>query len=377
MASEGLPSPRVQPEEDVGEESPIRVIVRVRPVPAAAARTAALTVRPPNEIHVQRAQGDLQAGFDAVLGPDAEQAFVYDHVGPAVDAAIQGLNSTVFAYGQTGSGKTHTLFGGLLPDDNAAANAGGGAEFLEGMAARALRQLFAHTEALEEEGTRLAVSCSFLEIYNEHLSDLLLPAAARRGGGVQLALKEDECKEVYVRGLSEVPTHSVDHAFALVRRALRSRSVRQTEMNERSSRSHAVLQLVIEGSAPRRRRPRPAGAAVGARAAAVAVVAPPARASTSWTLRARSVWARQTRRCSLRITGARWRRSIRACRRWPTASRPSPPARRVTYPTATPSSPGCCRCARARRKVGGQQHTVTRPWTAVARSPCPRHPLRH
>ena len=147
MASEGLPSPRVQPEEDVGEESPIRVIVRVRPVPAAAARTAALTVRPPNEIHVQRAQGDLQAGFDAVLGPDAEQAFVYDHVGPAVDAAIQGLNSTVFAYGQTGSGKTHTLFGGLLPDDNAAANAGGGAEFLEGMAARALRQLFAQTEA--------------------------------------------------------------------------------------------------------------------------------------------------------------------------------------------------------------------------------------
>jgi centromeric protein E len=59
-------------------------------------------------------------------------------------------------------------------------------------------------------------------------------------------LREDAAKEVYVRGLSEVPTHSVSQAFALIRRALRSRSVRQTEMNERSSRSHAVLQLLLE-----------------------------------------------------------------------------------------------------------------------------------
>ncbi|KAL1530050.1 hypothetical protein AB1Y20_000972 [Prymnesium parvum] len=232
-------------EEAEGEEAPIRVVVRVRPVPAAAARAAALTVRPPDEVHVQRAQGELHARFDAVLGADAEQSAVYAHVEAAVDAALRGVNSTVFAYGQTGSGKTHTLFGGLLPDDNAAADAGGGAEFLEGMTARALRQVFLQAEAIEQEGDRLAVSCSFLEIYNEHLSDLLLPPAARRSGA-QLALKEDECKEVYVRGLSEVPTHSVDHAFALIRRALRSRSVRQTEMNERSSRSHAVLQLVLE-----------------------------------------------------------------------------------------------------------------------------------
>eukprot|EP00966_Prymnesium_polylepis_P136284 3148989-Prymnesium_polylepis.1 len=246
MFDDDRPPSSARAPADDGEEAPIRVIVRVRPVPAAAAASAGLVVRPPDEIHLQRAQGELQARFDAVLGTDTEQASVYNHVGPAVDAALNGLNSTVFAYGQTGSGKTHTLFGGLLPDDTAAADAGGGTEFLEGMASRALRQVFAQSEALEVQGTRLAVSCSFLEIYNEHLTDLLLPLAARRAGNAQLALKEDECKEVYVKNLSEVPTHSVDHAFALVRRALRSRSVRQTEMNERSSRSHAVLQLLIE-----------------------------------------------------------------------------------------------------------------------------------
>ena len=62
--------------------------------------------------------------------------------------------------------------------------------------------------------------CSYIEIYNETLSDLLLHSTSRRTSQA-LALKEDERREVYVRGLSEVPTHSVEQAFGLVRRALR------------------------------------------------------------------------------------------------------------------------------------------------------------
>jgi hypothetical protein len=56
----------------------------------------------------------------------------------------------------------------------------------------------------------------------------------------------DASGEVHVHGLSEVPVHSVGQALALVRRALRGRAVRSTDMNTRSSRSHAVLQLLIE-----------------------------------------------------------------------------------------------------------------------------------
>ena len=146
------------------EEEPIRVVVRVRPIPYAS---SAVAVCPPDTIHVRRGvQGELQARFDAVLDPSATQPVVYAHVGPAVQSALNGLNSTIFAYGQTGSGKTHTLFGGLLEDAEE-----------EGMAARALRQVFEQAETAEADGNRLTVSCTFLEVYNEHMTDLLLPAA--------------------------------------------------------------------------------------------------------------------------------------------------------------------------------------------------------
>ena len=49
--------------------------------------------------------------FDAVLGSDAVQADVYEHIRECTSRAVRGYNATVFAYGQTGSGKTHTMFG--------------------------------------------------------------------------------------------------------------------------------------------------------------------------------------------------------------------------------------------------------------------------
>ena len=76
-------------------------------------------------------------------------------------------------------------------------------------------------------------------------------AAAPRGAAAavrndSLGLHEDAHGEVHVKGLSEVPVHTIGQALALVRRALRGRAVRQTDMNSRSSRSHAVLQLLLE-----------------------------------------------------------------------------------------------------------------------------------
>lgn len=57
----------------------------------------------------------ISVRFDAALSGEANQCNVFEHVQPAVNAAVAGLNSTIMAYGQTGSGKTHTLFGGLNP----------------------------------------------------------------------------------------------------------------------------------------------------------------------------------------------------------------------------------------------------------------------
>jgi DNA-binding FrmR family transcriptional regulator len=157
---------------ELEDAEPIRVVVRVRPI--AAAR-GTVSVHAPDTIHVRRKEGELRAQFDAVLDTAAAQRDVYTQVAPAVQAALNGLNSTVFAYGQTGSGKTHTLFGGMLADEE-------GDEASEGMAARALRAVFAQAEAMRATGSQLAISCSFLEVYNEAMTDLLLPPAARQAG---------------------------------------------------------------------------------------------------------------------------------------------------------------------------------------------------
>ena len=99
------------------------------------------------------------------------------------------------------------------------------------------------------------MSCSFLEVYNEQITDLLLPSHGRAAWGSggsdaaasALSLRSDgHSGDVVVHGLSEVPVHQAHQAMSLVRRALRNRAVRQTDMNARSSRSHAVLQLVLE-----------------------------------------------------------------------------------------------------------------------------------
>lgn len=272
-----LPEPAISAE-------PIRVVVRVRPLadPKLASFPAMLQVEGGDTLRVLKGTGgsgsnsgrqsEVRVRFDSVLDPNVSQSHAYSHVGPAVESALGGLNSTVFAYGQTGSGKTHTLFGGLLPGEPVPPCEDGAEPIdTEGMASRALRQIFARATQAAEHGLRLAVTCSFLEVYNEHLTDLLLPPGSRSvwGGGAggagatELSLHEDQSGEVFVRGLSEVPVHTIGQALALVRRALRGRHVRQTDMNARSSRSHAVLQVLLEQA--------PSAGATGAAAAAKAV----------------------------------------------------------------------------------------------------------
>ena len=232
-------------EEDTATET-IRVLVRVRPAPDGSSSLAVDTEE--GGIHLRKGKQNFNVKFDGVLDSRATQSDVYRHVQPAVDAALSGVNSTVLAYGQTGAGKTHTLFGGLLPGDAPAASASADADdvlddTLDGMTTRALRDIF---DGAARRGARLAVSASFLEIYNESLTDLLHPSMY---GRMPLAIKEDtDTGDIFVRGLTEVPVHSVEGAMRLVRKALRQRTVRSTDMNARSSRSHGVLQLLLEQS---------------------------------------------------------------------------------------------------------------------------------
>lgn len=189
----------------------IRVIVRVRP---PTTESIAVEVED-SEVVVQRENGSFVGRFAAVVETDQEA--VFDEVRPLVASVAAGFNACVLAYGQTGSGKTWSMFG----DD--------------ALVPRAVKLVF---EQLEEPEWQ--VEASFLQIYGERLSDLLTSDV------VPLRIRENHTRELYVSGLSSYRCASADEVLALVARGLKSRVSRSTRMNDQSSRSHAVLKLVVE-----------------------------------------------------------------------------------------------------------------------------------
>ncbi|MCO5595931.1 hypothetical protein L7F22_049982 [Adiantum nelumboides] len=156
---------------------------------------------------------------------------------PMVDNCLLGYNSCMFAYGQTGSGKTFTMLGDLegaqhRPNTN------------RGMTPRVFEYLFARILEEEEkrrsEQLKFMCKCSFLEIYNEQILDLLEPSTAN------LQLREDARRGVYVENLAEIEVKNVQDVITLLLQGAANRKVASTNMNRESSRSHSVFTCAIE-----------------------------------------------------------------------------------------------------------------------------------
>uniref|UniRef100_A0A673BFB6 Kinesin motor domain-containing protein n=1 Tax=Sphaeramia orbicularis TaxID=375764 RepID=A0A673BFB6_9TELE len=142
--------------------------------------------------------------------------------------AFMGYNACIFAYGQTGSGKSYTMMGssdqpGLIP--------------------RLCSSLFSRTEQEEEEGEgeSFTVEVSYMEIYNERVRDLLDPKGSRQ----TLRVREHTVLGPYVDGLSRLAVASYKDIESLMSEGNKSRTVAATNMNEESSRSHAVFNIIL------------------------------------------------------------------------------------------------------------------------------------
>lgn len=220
-------------------ESGVKVIVRMRPLNKKEAAEEATNV-------VQKLSGDSlslgdqQFTFDSVAGETESQEAVFEMVGrPMVENCLAGFNSSIFAYGQTGSGKTHTMWG-ILP------TSGTDASVTEerGITPRVFEQLFSRIQQEErnnvEKQLRYQCRCSFLEIYNEQITDLLEPTQKN------LLIREDTKTGVYVEGLTEEYVSNMDDVISLLVRGSANRRVGSTAMNNESSRSHSVFTFVIE-----------------------------------------------------------------------------------------------------------------------------------
>jgi kinesin family protein C1 len=171
--------------------------------------------------------------FDRVFGPDAGQAEVFTELSQLVQSALDGYNVCVFAYGQTGSGKTFTMEGG----EDAEAD-----EAQAGMIPRTIQQIFVAQDKLKAKSWIYKLQASFLEIYNEEIRDLL---AVEKN--LKYDIKTTESKDLHVTNLRTEEVLSEAQVASLLRRAGKARAQAKTLCNERSSRSHSVFILKIDG----------------------------------------------------------------------------------------------------------------------------------
>ncbi|XP_053530754.1 kinesin-like protein KIF13A isoform X4 [Ictalurus punctatus] len=157
----------------------------------------------------------------------AGQEVVFRCLGEGIlENAFQGYNACIFAYGQTGSGKSYSMMGsvdqpGLIP--------------------RLCCSLFERVGREQNDSHTFKVEVSYMEIYNEKVRDLLDPKGNRKS----LKVREHKVLGPYVDGLSQLAVTSFQDIDCVMSEGNKSRTVAATNMNEESSRSHAVFSIII------------------------------------------------------------------------------------------------------------------------------------
>ncbi|KAJ2638093.1 hypothetical protein GGF40_001905 [Coemansia sp. RSA 1286] len=159
----------------------------------------------------------------------ASQEVVFNDIGEAVlGHALSGYHCCVFAYGQTGSGKSYTMMGGSGHD--------------AGLIPRICKSLFDKISQDQQQQASYHVEVSYLEIYNERVRDLLNP---HQGAGGSLRVREHPSLGPYVEDLSKAAVDSYGAVLEHMSQGNKARTVAATNMNEASSRSHAVFTIVV------------------------------------------------------------------------------------------------------------------------------------
>lgn len=233
----------------------IQVAVRCRPfLPFEAGNASVVNVNPPTQIKIEPKQlTSLDSSrytftFDAVYPLDSTQSeFFKRSVKPLVVSCLEGYNATIIAYGQTGSGKTHTVLGQtdsvdltVEPEDD---------QSQAGVIPRALRSLFRSLQVAEESSDETkkysySVKAQFLEVYGEDIRDLLQNDP---NNSPKLSIRDGKRNvEPEVLGIKSVAVADAEEALLCLTRGTLRRVTRATAMNSESSRSHAIMTVLIE-----------------------------------------------------------------------------------------------------------------------------------
>ncbi|CAG9330408.1 unnamed protein product [Blepharisma stoltei] len=218
------------------QEEFLKVAVRVRPfLTSNNPQRQIIRIENENTIHIDDSEHTITSQYTKVFSPDSSQEDVFTFVSPSILQTLEGYNTTIFAYGQTGSGKTHTIFGTGWEDYNYEEKLPG--VLNQGIIPRAITNLFYN--AKED----IFFNMNLFQIYNEHLYDLLLdPARAK-----PLRIRENK-NEIFIEGLNERAVKSIEDCISLLSEGVKNRAVRQTKLNNQSSRSHSIFQFYVNSS---------------------------------------------------------------------------------------------------------------------------------
>ncbi|XP_036603927.1 kinesin-like protein KIF12 isoform X2 [Trichosurus vulpecula] len=231
--------------QDLGEraegmETPIQVVLRIRPMNQAELRRGEQSVlhcSGPRTLQVSPVGGgrDVAFHFSVVLDGARTQDEVFQGSGVQrlVEFALRGFSCTAFTFGQTGSGKTYTLTGPSPQGEGETVPPS-----LTGLMQRSFACLL---DKVQHIGTPITLSASYLEIYNEQVRDLL-----SQGPHHHLPVRWNKTRGFYVEKLKAVKFGTFEEVMELLLEGLRRRRSSAHSLNEVSSRSHALFTINIQ-----------------------------------------------------------------------------------------------------------------------------------
>ncbi|CAN1274180.1 Kinesin-like protein KIN-4A [Linum perenne] len=232
-----------------GENCCVKVAVHVRPLiadeRAQGCKDCVTVVTGKPQVQI----GTHSFTFDHVYGSTASpsSAMFEECVSPLVDGLFQGYNATVLAYGQTGSGKTYTMGTGFKDG------------YQPGIIPQVMSLLFQKIETLKHQ-TEFQLHVSFIEILKEEVRDLLDSAALNNKtesvnghagkvhvpGKPPIQIRESSNGVITLAGSTEVSVTSFKEMAAYLEQGSMSRATGSTNMNNQSSRSHAIFTITLE-----------------------------------------------------------------------------------------------------------------------------------
>ncbi|KAE8380846.1 hypothetical protein BDV26DRAFT_256372 [Aspergillus bertholletiae] len=257
---------------DEDGKTAVKVAVRVRPplkpddpnyelIPQRFQRSM-VHVTTPTSLAVDVPQGRKLFVFDRVFPETVDQAGIWEYLSDSVTSFVQGYNVSILAYGQSGAGKSYTM-GTSGPSEQTLSQG-------MGIIPRAAQHLFEKLEAPPKHSrnsstglrtpARYSISsaasfskvnteknwqmkATYVEIYNEHLRDLLIPDSTPTGERSTVTIREDTKGRIIPTGLHQVDINSIDDLLGALNFGSTIRQTDSTAVNAKSSRSHAVFSL--------------------------------------------------------------------------------------------------------------------------------------